>query len=287
MTEDPENLPPGYWLMKLSLEKSGIYNTIVRRLGSALIAQERVSQYNSDRLSNNHWQLEAARLFATSLALIQYEAWSIASGEDSQEEGYIWLTPDEAGNLCGLFKFNSSGYTNLAMWPIIWLILALPGLWILSKEARKVRDAGQMAWGVVIIPLKWLRKCLKGCLPWKTGAARKYRTSANGVEVQTNEESTRDTERSSPVSSGGHHHDTTATGDILDEGTTAWNEGSEEEEREGRELRSEERASHELEDTNSARDKPPLWGAPEDILAFWFIFYVLIILPGRALRRLG
>ncbi|KAH6955848.1 hypothetical protein BKA56DRAFT_625006 [Ilyonectria sp. MPI-CAGE-AT-0026] len=147
VTEDRENLPPGYWLMRLSMEAaSNIYDSIVGRLGSALIAQERVSQSTSDGLRNDHWKLEAARLFATSLARIQYEAWSIASGEDRREEGFVDVTPDEAGDLCGIFKFKSVGYENIDVLWLVILSLLSPLLWILSQEVRDVRDRRDWAW---------------------------------------------------------------------------------------------------------------------------------------------
>lgn len=147
VTEDRENLPPGYWLMRLSMEAaSNIYDSIVGRLGSALIAQERVSQSTSDGLRDDHWKLEAARLFATSLARIQYEAWSIASGEDRREEGFVDVTPDEARDLCGLFKFKSVGYANIDVLWLVILSLLSPLLWILSQEVRDVRDRRNWAW---------------------------------------------------------------------------------------------------------------------------------------------
>lgn len=125
---------------------SSIYDSILGRLGSALIAQERVSQYTSAGLGNDHWKLEAARLFATSLARIQFDAWSIASGEDRREEGFVDETPDEAGDLCGHFKFKSVGYENIDVLWLVILSLLPPLLWILSQEVRDIRDRRNWAW---------------------------------------------------------------------------------------------------------------------------------------------
>ncbi|KAK3313322.1 hypothetical protein B0H66DRAFT_565878 [Apodospora peruviana] len=140
-------LPPSYWLMKLSLAFSNTYDSIVHRLGSALIAQEKISQYTSAPLADTHWMLEAERLFATSLARVQFDAWTIASGADrptgeaGDHEGYVDLTPDEAGDLCGggLFKFRSTGYKNVYLAPFLCLLILVPaGLWVLSREVRHV-----------------------------------------------------------------------------------------------------------------------------------------------------
>lgn len=97
--------------MQLALEKSTIYNAIHWRLGSALIGNDMISQYRSKPLDDQRWISEAQRVFESSLARAQFDAWSIASGEDSVLEGsggYVDSTPREAGNLCGIYKFNSS-----------------------------------------------------------------------------------------------------------------------------------------------------------------------------------
>ena len=119
--------PPSYWFMKWSLENSDIYDAIKWRLGSALLAQESISQYISRPLSSTHWREEVSQLFATSLARIQYDAWDIAMGIGREKSGYIEVTPDEArGQLCDLYKFKTSAYTNVyvhGVWEIPCLVL--------------------------------------------------------------------------------------------------------------------------------------------------------------------
>jgi len=136
---EDNQLTSAYWLMKLALENSGMYESIVYRLGNALKAQERVSQFNSIPLKYNHWMEEAERMFATSLARAQIDAWNIASGEDADKKHYEDWTPSEAGDLCGLFKFHTSNYTNLSV-PLLWIFfLVIPlGAFILSLEQREV-----------------------------------------------------------------------------------------------------------------------------------------------------
>jgi hypothetical protein len=131
---------PAYWLMKWSLEASNIYDSVKWRLGTALLAQEKVSQSRSQPLSDNHWEAEAEQLFKTSLARIQFDAWSISTGEDREQPGYIETTPDEGrGKLCRLYKFNSIGYTNINIGAFIGLLLTLPSILFLSLEAKKVK----------------------------------------------------------------------------------------------------------------------------------------------------
>jgi len=129
--------------MKRALDHSDVYNSIVRRLGTALVAQDMISQYMSVGLSDNHWALEAERLFVNSLARIQFDALNIASGEDRAhegEDGWVNDTPDEAGNLCGLYKFQSVGYTNIYVWIFGPLFLITPILWIFNIEIGAHRD---------------------------------------------------------------------------------------------------------------------------------------------------
>ena len=130
---------PGYWLMKWALENSNTYDSIKWRLGTALLAQESVSQSISIPLSPYQWQLEAGQLFATSLARVQYDAWKMATGEDRQRPGYVEVTPDEAkGRLCGLYKFKTSDYTNVNLAGFVGLPLLAITIFVLSRDASVV-----------------------------------------------------------------------------------------------------------------------------------------------------
>lgn len=129
--------PPSYWLMKWSLENSNTYDAIKWRLGTALLAQESVSQSVSLPLPHNQWQVEAAQLFATSLARIQYDALAIAMGEGHQRPGYIDVTPDEAKDrLCGLYKLKTSTYTNINLVAFVGLLMLAISIVILSLPVQ-------------------------------------------------------------------------------------------------------------------------------------------------------
>ena len=131
--------PHAYWLMKWSLENSNIYDSIKWRLGTALLAQESVSQSVSIPLPSNQWQLEASQLFATSLARIQYDALSIATGEGHERPEYVEVTPDDArGHLCGIYKFRTLEYTNINLVAFIGLIVLAIAIFVLSLNASTV-----------------------------------------------------------------------------------------------------------------------------------------------------
>lgn len=125
--------------MKWALENSNIYDSIKWRLGTALLAQESVSQSISIPLNPYQWQIEASQLFATSLARVQYDAWKIATGEDRERAGYVEVTPEEAkGHLCGLYKFKTLDYTNVNVAGFFGLPLLALTIFILSWDARVV-----------------------------------------------------------------------------------------------------------------------------------------------------
>jgi hypothetical protein len=134
-----------YWLMKYALKSSNTYDAIKLRLGSGLLAQQRVGQSRSTALADNHWQLEAEHLFKTSLARAQFDAWSIASAEDHDNPTYTDTLPDEArGEVCGLFKFQASGYVNIRIQPFVWLMLAWPLMLLLSVELKTYKSTWHM-----------------------------------------------------------------------------------------------------------------------------------------------
>ena len=126
-----------YWLMKWSLENSNVYDAIKFRLGTALLAQQSISQSISEPLEPNQWQLEASHMFATTLARIQFDAWSIATGEDQGRPGYVEVTPDEAkGRLCNIVKIKTSDYTNINQAAFFGLIALALFIYIMNLDAR-------------------------------------------------------------------------------------------------------------------------------------------------------
>ena len=130
--------PADFWLMFASLWRTNIYNAIEKRLGRGLIAQSKVSQFFSDALGDHHWVDEVERLVATSLAMTQINAWSIASGEDfihEGKDGYTLITPEsEVGNLCGKFKFNPPGYASIQNGWFLASLWSFPVFLILSRN---------------------------------------------------------------------------------------------------------------------------------------------------------
>lgn len=142
-TEPKKSIPPEFWMMYASLLKTDIFDSIIKRLGRALLAQKLVSGYFSEALTpdcrgcDEHWVKEIKNLVATSHARTQINAWSIASGEDSKyrNEGYDLVTPRETfGNFCENYKFNPTGYASIRFAAFVTIICTLPILFILSWD---------------------------------------------------------------------------------------------------------------------------------------------------------
>ena len=191
--EDVQNAT-AYWLMKYALGNSNTYDSIKLRLGNALLAQQRIGQARSLPLKDDHWEYEAAQLLATSLARAQFDAWSIACGEDHERPGYKDLTPDQVkGKLCGLYKFNKDGYINIELGAFIGLLLVWPITFILARETKRIKEM------------------LKYCLEiWKSkvgrGKAQDKKPADNGVNA--------DGSNGAEIRAGVTDMETTAPGDV-------------------------------------------------------------------------
>lgn len=118
-------IDPAYWHMHLALERSNIYDATAKRLGSSLVASRMLSQYSSPGLASDHWKTEVTHWFGTSLARIQFDAWSIATGEGHGIPTYYDATPDvvKEGRLCGRFKFKNPAFTNISLAAFITFVL--------------------------------------------------------------------------------------------------------------------------------------------------------------------
>ena len=184
-------------------ESSTVYDSIKWRLGTALLAQESVSQSVSNPLSPDQWEMESSQLFATSLARIQYDAWGIARGEDRERPGYVEVTPDEArGHLCRLYKSNSTGYTNVNLLGFICLPLAAIAIFISSLKASSTwwgaasKDGESLSSEPLIIDVVASRICsitldiLAGvlwCLVWPFRTLYRYLAGRRSKKQRVND----------------------------------------------------------------------------------------------------
>ncbi|CAN9365240.1 unnamed protein product [Alternaria sp. RS040] len=84
-----------------------------------------------------YWfMLEAEHMFKTSLARAQFDVWSLASGEDHDQDTYKNTVDEFAESMCGLFKFRAAGHVNIRLWPFWVLCSVLPVTFLLSVELK-------------------------------------------------------------------------------------------------------------------------------------------------------
>jgi hypothetical protein len=134
----PDETSPEYYLMSYALLFSTMFDSLALRLGDALLAGQSISQYVSKALERDQWKLEMENLFNTSLARIQFDAWSISSGEGSDRDDTDRMLPEEGSSLsvCGPFKFKTAGYVNvLWKWSILFLLEPIAS-WVLSWDVK-------------------------------------------------------------------------------------------------------------------------------------------------------
>jgi hypothetical protein len=130
---------PDFWLMYTSLAFTDIVDAIERRLGRALLAQDKVSQYYSEALGEEQWVDEVTHLEETCLARTQINAWSIATAEDAHHNATYDRAPplSTTGDMRGLFKYNPQGYASFDFAAFLAVLCLLPLMWILSWDLKE------------------------------------------------------------------------------------------------------------------------------------------------------
>ncbi|KAK8024535.1 hypothetical protein PG993_012601 [Apiospora rasikravindrae] len=124
--DSPDELPKGisrelrsaYEMARTVFKRTSTYNSLRYRRGSALVAADGISDFESRQLDDEQWIIESQALFRTSLARLQFNARDFALGDRPQgryRDAYNNTTPDWAryGN-CVPYKFPlPSQYTNI------------------------------------------------------------------------------------------------------------------------------------------------------------------------------
>jgi hypothetical protein len=129
-----------YEYTRAALRESTIFKSIHFRLGDALVAQEKVGDYESFKLDDTQWVIESQRLFNTSLARIQYDAFDIGIGSGHEKDTYhrtdpSWITVND---MCKKYKFQlPPDYANINVLPTIFLFLIPPTLLLLSLQTPR------------------------------------------------------------------------------------------------------------------------------------------------------
>lgn len=125
-----------YEFTRSALRKSTTFHAIQFRLGTALVAQESVGDFESLALDPNQWIIEAQALYNTSLARIQFDALDIDQGVGHEKGSYKLDTPDWARDkLCGMYRFQlTKGYTNINVLATVFIFALVLLLIALAQQ---------------------------------------------------------------------------------------------------------------------------------------------------------
>ncbi|KAK8071360.1 hypothetical protein PG997_011563 [Apiospora hydei] len=145
--DSPDELPKGisrelrsaFEMARTVFKRTSTYNSLRYRRGSALVAADGISDFESRQLDDEQWIIESEALFRTSLARLQFNARDFAMGDRPQgryRDAYNNTTPDWAryGN-CVPYKFPlPSQYTNIRVGHFAFLLVPV-GLLVGSLKA--------------------------------------------------------------------------------------------------------------------------------------------------------
>ncbi|KAK7946912.1 uncharacterized protein PG986_011233 [Apiospora aurea] len=145
--DSPDELPKciscelrsAYEMARTVFKRTSTFNSLRYRRGSALVAADGISDYESRQLDEEQWVIESEALFRTSLARLQFNAGDFAMGDRPQgryRDAYSNTTPDWAryGNSVP-YKFPlPSQYTNIRVGYFAFLLIPV-GLLVGSLKA--------------------------------------------------------------------------------------------------------------------------------------------------------
>lgn len=146
--DSPDELPTGislemrsaYEMARTVFKRTSTYNSLRYRRGTALMAADGISDFESRHLSDEQWIIESQALFRTSLARLQFNARDFAMGDRPQglyTDAYNNTTPDWARREnCIPYKFPLPGqYANIRIADFLFLLIPL-ALFVGSLEIR-------------------------------------------------------------------------------------------------------------------------------------------------------
>jgi hypothetical protein len=147
-------------LLLLALDYSTACGSTQFRGAEALDAQSKIAHMRSLPLAEKQWQVEAEKMFQTSLARMQLNVFNVARGTASSFDGYENILPEKYRGICKLVKIPTIGWRNINFVGVIGVIIAVGFMWIISR--KKEDRAGHERLIAVLIWESFLRDmCLR------------------------------------------------------------------------------------------------------------------------------
>lgn len=120
-------------LLLLALDLSTACGSIQFRGAEALVAQDKIAHVQSLPLADKQWQVEAEKLFQTSLARIQQNVYDFARGTASSFDGYHNIMPNKYRGMCELVEIPTIGWRNINFLGLLGTIIAAALMWLISR----------------------------------------------------------------------------------------------------------------------------------------------------------
>ena len=117
-------------LLNLALDFSTSCGSVQYRQAEALDAQSKIAHIQSLPLADRQWEVEAEKMFQTSLARMQSNIYDIARGTAKKYEGYENVLDPKYRGICGLVQILTPGHTNVNLWGLLGTSLAVLLLWM-------------------------------------------------------------------------------------------------------------------------------------------------------------
>jgi len=130
----------GLYMLKMALEKSSTCHSLLLRGGAALDASTKLVVYNSLKLAQEQWKVEAQNLFATSLARTQVALRDHMRGSAAKEPGFVNVLPPEFAGVCNRYVFKGVGWTDVRVWGFVVAMVGSTVVFVLAFKV-KIPDA--------------------------------------------------------------------------------------------------------------------------------------------------
>lgn len=142
-------------LMLIALEYSSAVGSIQFTGSEALDAQAKIAHMLSLPLAEQQWQVEAERMFRTSLARMQLNIFDFARGTASKYEGYIDTLAVEDRRMCQMVKVPTVGWRNLNLVGILGTSFGVGFVWVISLKRE---DDSKKKILVIVIIYRFMAK---------------------------------------------------------------------------------------------------------------------------------
>jgi hypothetical protein len=123
-------------LLLLALDLSSACGSIEFRGAEALDAQGKIAHMQSFQLAEKQWQVEAEKLFHTSLARMQLNLYDVVREIAANFDEYHNILPEKFRGLCQLVEIQTIGWRNINFLGFMGTVLAAVLFWGISRKMK-------------------------------------------------------------------------------------------------------------------------------------------------------